>query len=189
MNAQSTEKAAGRNRPTMALELAHISHNYRKTAALKDVSLVVAPGSSVALIGPDGAGKSTLLGVCVGVKKLQQGSARCLGLNPDDKKDRTLLAYRVSYMPQGLGRNLYPTLSVYENIEFFANLFGVKGKRKEEKITELLRATSMDAFRDRPAGKLSGGMKQKLSLCCSLINDPDILILDEPTTGVDPLSR
>lgn len=189
MNAQSTEKAAGRNRPTMALELAHISHNYRKTAALKDVSLVVAPGSSVALIGPDGAGKSTLLGVCVGVKKLQQGSARCLGLNPDDKKDRTPLAYRVSYMPQGLGRNLYPTLSVYENIEFFANLFGVKGKRKEEKITELLRATSMDAFRDRPAGKLSGGMKQKLSLCCSLINDPDILILDEPTTGVDPLSR
>lgn len=189
MNAQSTENAAGRNRPTMALELAHISHNYRKTAALKDVSLVVAPGGSVALIGPDGAGKSTLLGVCVGVKKLQQGSARCLGLNPDDKKDRTLLAYRVSYMPQGLGRNLYPTLSVYENIEFFANLFGVKGKRKEEKITELLRATSMDAFRDRPAGKLSGGMKQKLSLCCSLINDPDILILDEPTTGVDPLSR
>ena len=189
MNAQSTENAAGRNRPTMALELAHISHNYRKTAALKDVSLVVAPGSSVALIGPDGAGKSTLLGVCVGVKKLQRGSARCLGLNPDDKKDRTLLAYRVSYMPQGLGRNLYPTLSVYENIEFFANLFGVKGRRKEEKITELLQATSMDAFRDRPAGKLSGGMKQKLSLCCSLINDPDILILDEPTTGVDPLSR
>ena len=189
MNAQSTENAAGRNRPTMALELAHICHNYRKTAALKDVSLVVAPGSSVALIGPDGAGKSTLLGVCVGVKKLQRGSARCMGLNPGGKRDRTLLAYRVSYMPQGLGRNLYPTLSVYENIEFFANLFGIKGKRKEEKITELLQATSMDAFRDRPAGKLSGGMKQKLSLCCSLINDPDILILDEPTTGVDPLSR
>ena len=92
-------------------------------------------------------------------------------------------------MPQGLGRNLYPTLSVLENIDFFGRLFGQSASERRTRITELLTATALDPFEDRPAGKLSGGMKQKLSLCCALINDPDLLILDEPTTGVDPLSR
>jgi ribosome-dependent ATPase len=92
-------------------------------------------------------------------------------------------------MPQGLGRNLYPTLSVFENIDFFGRLFGQSAAERRAKITELLTATALDPFEARPAGKLSGGMKQKLSLCCALINDPDLLILDEPTTGVDPLSR
>ena len=92
-------------------------------------------------------------------------------------------------MPQGLGRNLYPTLSVFENIDFFGRLFGQPASERRARITELLTATALDPFEDRPAGKLSGGMKQKLSLCCALINDPDLLILDEPTTGVDPLSR
>jgi ribosome-dependent ATPase len=92
-------------------------------------------------------------------------------------------------MPQGLGRNLYPTLSVFENIDFFGRLFGQSASERRARITELLTATGLDPFEDRPAGKLSGGMKQKLSLCCALINDPDLLILDEPTTGVDPLSR
>jgi len=96
---------------------------------------------------------------------------------------------RVAYMPQGLGRNLYPTLSVFENIDFFGRLFGQGAAERRTRITELLTATALDPFEDRPAGKLSGGMKQKLSLCCALINDPDLLILDEPTTGVDPLSR
>ncbi len=96
---------------------------------------------------------------------------------------------RIAYMPQGLGRNLYPTLSVFENIDFFGRLFGLSATERRSKITELLTATSLEKFEARPAGKLSGGMKQKLSLCCALINDPDLLILDEPTTGVDPLSR
>jgi ribosome-dependent ATPase len=99
------------------------------------------------------------------------------------------LRARVAYMPQGLGRNLYPTLSVFENIDFFGRLFGQSATERRAKITELLTATALDPFEARPAGKLSGGMKQKLSLCCALINDPDLLILDEPTTGVDPLSR
>ena len=96
---------------------------------------------------------------------------------------------RIAYMPQGLGRNLYPTLSVFENIDFFGRLFGQGAEERRARITELLTATAMEKFEARPAGKLSGGMKQKLSLCCALINDPDLLILDEPTTGVDPLSR
>ena len=96
---------------------------------------------------------------------------------------------RIAYMPQGLGRNLYPTLSVFENIDFFGRLFGLSATERRAKIDELLTATSLEKFEARPAGKLSGGMKQKLSLCCALINDPDLLILDEPTTGVDPLSR
>ena len=92
-------------------------------------------------------------------------------------------------MPQGLGRNLYPTLSVYENVDFFARLFGHDRAERERRIADLLDATGLAPFADRPAGKLSGGMKQKLGLCCALIHDPDLLILDEPTTGVDPLSR
>ena len=92
-------------------------------------------------------------------------------------------------MPQGLGKNLYPTLSVAENIDFFARLFGHDAAERKQRIDELTSATGLFPFKDRPAGKLSGGMKQKLGLCCSLVHDPDLLILDEPTTGVDPLSR
>ena len=92
-------------------------------------------------------------------------------------------------MPQGLGRNLYPTLSVRENVDFFGRLFGESQGERDRRIAELLEATGLAPFADRPAAKLSGGMKQKLGLCCALIHDPDLLILDEPTTGVDPLSR
>src|SRR6516162_373924 len=92
-------------------------------------------------------------------------------------------------MPQGLGKNLYPDLSIRENIEFFGRLFGQSSSEREDRIAELLARTGLTPFADRPAKKLSGGMQQKLGLCCSLIHDPDLLILDEPTTGVDPLSR
>ena len=104
-------------------------------------------------------------------------------------RERAVLAPRVAFMPQGLGRNLYPTLSVAENIDFFARLFGQGARERAARLQRLMDATGLSPFRDRPAGKLSGGMKQKLGLCCALVHDPDLLILDEPTTGVDPLSR
>ena len=106
-----------------------------------------------------------------------------------DARHRAAVCRRIAYMPQGLGKNLYPDLSIRENIEFFGRLFGQSTAEREWRIGDLLDATGLAAFADRPAKKLSGGMRQKLGLCCSLIHDPDLLILDEPTTGVDPLSR
>ena len=143
----------------------------------------------VGLIGPDGVGKSTLLALIAGVRRIQEGEVFALDGDMRDAEHRRSSLPRIAYMPQGLGRNLYPTLSVFENLDFFGRLFGQPKAERERRIAELLAATGLDPFPDRPAGKLSGGMKQKLSLCCSLIHDPDLLILDEPTTGVDPLSR
>ena len=143
----------------------------------------------VGVIGPDGVGKSTLLGLIAGVKNIQAGEVVVFDKTIADQETLREIRGRIAYMPQGLGRNLYPTLSVFENIDFFGRLFGLSATERRAKITELLTATSLEKFEARPAGKLSGGMKQKLSLCCALINDPDLLILDEPTTGVDPLSR
>lgn len=143
----------------------------------------------VGLIGPDGVGKSTLLGLVAGVRKLQSGNVRVLGGSMADKSHRDAVCSRIAYMPQGLGRNLYPTLTVLENVDFFGRLFGQSSAERRERSEDLLSSTGLAPFANRPAGKLSGGLKQKLSLCCSLIHDPDLLILDEPTTGVDPLSR
>jgi ribosome-dependent ATPase len=123
------------------------------------------------------------------VKTIQQGEVAVFDQNLANRETLREIRSRIAYMPQGLGRNLYPTLSVFENIDFFGRLFGQGLAERRARITDLLTATSMEKFEARPAGKLSGGMKQKLSLCCALINDPDLLILDEPTTGVDPLSR
>src|SRR5215469_17421193 len=143
----------------------------------------------IGVIGPDAAGKSTLLGLIAGVRIIQEGRVIVLGGNMADQAYRSSQIGRIAYMPQGLGSNLYPTLSVFENIDFHGRLFGLSHVERQRHMNELLKATSLDPFHDRPAGKLSGGMKQKLSLCCALIHDPDLLILDEPTTGVDPLSR
>ncbi|MDQ7777752.1 ribosome-associated ATPase/putative transporter RbbA [Paracoccus aminovorans] len=163
--------------------------SYGKTRALRDVTLDVPAGCMVGLIGPDGVGKSSLLSLIAGARVLQSGRVAVLGGDIADARHRQAAFPRIAYMPQGLGKNLYPTLSVFENIDFFGRLFGHDRAERERRIQELLARTGMSAFSDRPAGKLSGGMKQKTSLCCSLIHDPDLLILDEPTTGVDPLSR
>src|SRR5499427_4913181 len=166
-----------------------LRQRYGKAVALADVDLEIPANKMIGLIGPDGVGKSTLLGIIAGVRKMQSGKATVLGGNIDDAKFRTAVSSRIAYLPQGLGKNLYPTLSLFENADFFGRLFGQSREERERRITELFASTDLLSFRERPAGKLSGGMKQKLGLCCSLIHDPDLLILDEPTTGVDPLAR
>jgi ribosome-dependent ATPase len=162
---------------------------YGKTHALDAVTLDLPAGCMVGLIGPDGVGKSSLLSLIAGARRIQQGRVEVLGGDMGDAGFRRTACPRIAYMPQGLGKNLYPTLSVFENTDFFARLFGLSRGESKRRIAELLDSIGLGRFPDRPAGKLSGGMKQKLCLCCALIHDPDLLILDEPTTGVDPLSR
>src|SRR3954471_5297362 len=166
-----------------------VNHRYRNIVALDNVSIEIPANKMIGIIGPDGVGKSTLLGILAGVRKIQEGGAQVLGGDIGDAQFRTAIAERIAYLPQGLGKNLYPTLSIYENVDFFGRLFGQSKAERDYRIDDLFASTDLTPFRDRPAGKLSGGMKQKLGLCCSLIHDPDLLILDEPTTGVDPLAR
>ena len=167
----------------------NVGLSYGATRALDAVTLDLPAGCVVGLIGPDGVGKSTLLSLLAGARTVQDGRIEVLGGDISDPKHRQSAYMRIAYMPQGLGKNLYPTLSVFENVNFFGRLFGHNRRERNRRIAELLRRTGLAPFADRPAGKLSGGMKQKLGLCCALIHDPDLLILDEPTTGVDPLSR
>ena len=162
---------------------------YRDVIALDGIDLDIPAGRMVGLIGPDGVGKSSLLSLLAGVRIIQEGTVEVLGGDMASKAHRKLVCPRIAYMPQGLGKNLYPTLSVEENLQFFARLFGHDAPERRQRIDELTQATGLFKFLARPAGKLSGGMKQKLGLCCALIHDPDFLILDEPTTGVDPLAR
>lgn len=174
---------------TIVAKVANVTHRYGKTFALDDLSLDIPARCMAGLIGPDGVGKSTLLALIAGVRKIQTGKVIALDGDMADEDHRRASYGRIAYMPQGLGRNLYPTLSVFDNIDFFGRLFGQGAAERRARIDELLKATGLEPFADRPCGKLSGGMKQKASLCCSLMHDPDLLILDEPTTGVDPLSR
>ncbi len=175
--------------PAPVASLSAVTHRYGPTSALSEVTLDIPAGCMTGLIGPDGVGKSTLLALIAGVRKLQDGDATVLGGDITARDHLKACNHRIAYMPQGLGRNLYPTLSVYENLDFFGRLFGQPEAERRARIANLLTATGLEPFPDRPAGKLSGGMKQKLSLCSALIHDPDLMILDEPTTGVDPLSR
>lgn len=175
--------------PTPIARVYDVTHRYHKLAALDKVTLDIPSGCRVGLIGPDGVGKSSLLALIAGARRLQCGSIEVFGGHMCRSGFRRKIAPRIAYMPQGLGRNLYATLSVYDNIDYFGRLFGQGRAERTARIGELLASTGLSPFRNRPAAKLSGGMKQKLGLCCALIHDPDLLILDEPTTGVDPLSR
>ncbi|MDL2200898.1 ribosome-associated ATPase/putative transporter RbbA [Halopseudomonas aestusnigri] len=166
-----------------------VSLRYGDVIALDGIDLDIPAGRMVGLIGPDGVGKSSLLSLLAGVRIIQEGTVEVLGGDMASKAHRNKVCPRIAYMPQGLGKNLYPTLSVEENLQFFARLFGHGAAERRQRIDELTQATGLFKFLERPAGKLSGGMKQKLGLCCALIHDPDFLILDEPTTGVDPLAR
>lgn len=169
--------------------LADVRLTFGSAIALADISVEIPAGRMIGLIGPDGVGKSSLLSLVSGARAIQKGKVEVLGGDMSDPRHREDTCPRIAYMPQGLGKNLYPTLSVFENIDFFGRLFGQGGRERQARIADLLKSTGLEPFADRPAMKLSGGMKQKLGLCCALIHDPDLLILDEPTTGVDPLSR
>ena len=172
--------------PETVVRVEAVRHRYKRVLAIDGVDLIVGAGAGIALIGPDGVGKSTLLALIAGAKRAQEGRVETLGAHLAKPTERARVQPRIAFMPQGLGRNLYASLSVRENVTFFAALFGGASK---ERIDALLEAIGLAPFADRLAGNLSGGMRQKLGLCCALVHDPDLLILDEPTTGVDPLSR
>ena len=171
------------------ISIREVTHRYRKVVALDKISLDIPAGIRVGVVGPDGVGKSTLLALCAGSKKMQEGRVIVLDGDIRNARHRRDVGPRIAYMPQGLGKNLYLELSVYDNVDFMAQLFGQPAAERRTRIRGLLEATGLAPFADRPAGKLSGGMKQKVGLCGALVHDPDLLILDEPTTGVDPLSR
>ena len=172
-----------------AARVTGLTLRYRKVTALDKVDFALDAGSLTGLIGPDGVGKSSLLAVLAGARRIQQGNVEVLGGDMRRAAFRARVCPRIAYMPQGLGRNLYATLSVEENLQFFARLFGQDARARRKRIDLLARSTGLFPFLGRPAGQLSGGMKQKLGLCCALIHEPELLILDEPTTGVDPLAR
>ena len=157
----------------------------RHVVALDDVSFSVAAGSLTALVGPDGAGKTTLLRLAAGLLVPDSGTLTVLGI--DVVRDPQAVQDRISYMPQRFG--LYEDLSVQENLDLYADLHGVPGSERTARYARLLEMTDLGRFTARPAGKLSGGMKQKLGLACTLVRSPELLLLDEPTVGVDPLSR
>jgi ribosome-dependent ATPase len=169
--------------------LVGVSLRYGKATALNDLTLDLPAGCMVGLIGPDGVGKSSVLSLIAGARRAQSGQVLVLSGDMASSRHRRRVCPSIAYMPQGLGKNLYPTLSVEENLQFFARLFGHATGERRRRIDELTGRTGLSEFLSRPAGKLSGGMKQKLALCCALIHDPELLILDEPTTGVDPLAR
>ena len=186
-----TDSTETKIQPTNApvVKLSGVRLVYGEKVALDGIDLEVPTGKMIGMIGPDGVGKSSLLSLITGAREIQDGTVRVLDGDMRDKQHRLDVCPDIAYMPQGLGKNLYPTLSVQENADFFARLFGQDRKEREARIAELCERTGLNGFESRPAGKLSGGMKQKLGLICSLIHDPKLLVLDEPTTGVDPLSR
>ena len=153
--------------------------------ALDGVSLEVLHGELTALIGPDGAGKTTLIRLAAGLLRADSGTLKVLGI--DVAVDPQRIQDLISYMPQRFG--LYEDLSVSENLDLYADLYGITREQREERYPQLMEMTALTPFKQRLAGQLSGGMKQKLGLACTLVRSPELLLLDEPTVGVDPLSR
>lgn len=162
---------------------------YRRKVAVENIELQVRRGELYGLLGPDGAGKSSLMKAIAGVMTFDAGEVDVFGVRLDSEAAAETIKDRIGFMPQGLGLNLYPELSVEENIDFFAHLRLVPERELSERKEKLLTITRLEPFRDRSMKKLSGGMKQKLGLICTLIHEPELLVLDEPTTGVDPVSR
>jgi len=174
---------------SVAVEVKEFSKSYKKTQAVANVSLSIQTGEIYGLIGPDGAGKSSLMQAIAGVLRFNSGQIHIFDQIIDSDKSAEKMKHRIGFMPQGLGLNLYPDLSIEENIEFFANLRGVPADTLQQRKKMLLEVSSLNHFKDRAMKNLSGGMKQKLGLICTLIHQPSLVILDEPTTGVDPVSR
>ncbi len=168
-----------------AVETSGLSKSYRSTAALSGLDLAIAPGEIVGLVGPDGAGKTTAIKLLAALLRPSSGRASVFGA--DTVRDPEAVRRQIGYMSQGFV--LYPELTVRENLDFFADLFRVGRREKARRLEALLAFSRLGPFQDRLAGQLSGGMKQKLALSCALIHTPRLLLLDEPTTGVDPVSR
>jgi len=171
------------------VQIQNFCKRYRKHVAVQELDLVIQPGEIYGLIGPDGAGKSSLMKAVAGVLTYDEGDVDVFGVRIDSEAAAEKVKGRIGFMPQGLGLNLYAELSVEENIDFFAQLRGVSSELLAERKRKLLAMTRLGKFLNRPMKKLSGGMKQKLGLVCTLIHEPELVILDEPTTGVDPVSR
>jgi len=171
--------------PNASIAVSGLTKHFPGVLAVDRLSFSAAPGEIFGLVGPDGAGKTTTLRMLAGVLPPDQGSARVAGCDVVD--DPEGVKNHISYMPQRFG--LYDDLTVEENIRFYADLFGVTRRHREQRAARLLAASGMSEFRHRLAGKLSGGMKQKLGLTCALIHTPQVILLDEPTLGVDPISR
>ena len=168
-----------------SIELKGVSKSFKETEALRPINITIRPGAVTGLVGPDGAGKTTLMRILAGLLKPTSGETKVAGLDP--VKQSRALHEIIGYMPQRFG--LYEDLTVHENLELYSSLRGVEGREKEESFKRLLRFTSLGPFGERLAGKLSGGMKQKLGLACTLLGRPRVLLLDEPGVGVDPISR
>ncbi|MCX7822840.1 MAG: ATP-binding cassette domain-containing protein [Syntrophobacterales bacterium] len=174
---------------SIVVKVWQLSKAYRNHRAIENVSLEIRRGEIFGLIGPDGAGKSTLMKIVAGVLSFDKGTVRVFDIDLNSETSAERIKQRIGFMPQGLGLNLYADLSVEENIDFFARLRDVRGGELKRRKEKLLAMTRLDRFTDRPMKHLSGGMKQKLGLICTLIHEPELIILDEPTTGVDPVSR
>jgi ABC-2 type transport system ATP-binding protein len=165
------------------IQLTGVAKRYGDVTALSDLTLDVQRGEMFGIIGADGAGKTTAIRLMCGLLHPDAGEVRVLGVDPT--RDRRTVAEGVGYLSQRF--SLYGDLTIDENLAFFAEIHGVAGYQRRR--DELLDMTQLTKFRDRRADRLSGGMKQKLALACTLVHEPDVLILDEPTTGVDPVSR
>jgi len=167
------------------VEVEHLAKSYCQLEAVLDFNLATRTGEILALVGPDGAGKTSIFRAICGLIKINQGQITIAGHDVATEFDR--IKPLLGYMPQAF--SLYPDLSVEENLYFYAGMFGIKQEKFKVKMEELYGFSGLKPFRERRAGALSGGMKQKLALSCALIHEPMLLVLDEPTTGVDPLSR